>query len=100
MVKGEWWWYTTEECGRLPVIVSIIHPFNATDGKESFAFYEGVTFIGEAGKLRLLQAGFHKEAFAECKGCDFIGEAGKLRLLQAGFHKEAFAECEGVTFFT
>ncbi|MBQ9586536.1 MAG: hypothetical protein IJR26_01545 [Bacteroidales bacterium] len=56
---------------RLPVIVSILHPFNATDGKESFAFCEGVTFIGEAGKLRLLQAGFPKEAFAECEGCDF-----------------------------
>ncbi|MBQ9586971.1 MAG: hypothetical protein IJR26_03820 [Bacteroidales bacterium] len=39
-------------------VAYILHPFNATDGKETFAFCEGVTFIGEAGKLRLLQSGF------------------------------------------
>ena len=103
-------------------VAYILHPFNATDGKESFAFCEGATLlaklgsfavggrdsypdqfnytpprrIGEAGKLRLLSQG----DLRILRRCNFIGEAGKLRLLQSGFPKETFAFCEGVTFFS
>ena len=103
-------------------IAYILHPFNATDGKEPFAFCEGVTFIGEAGKLRCRRSGFLSRPMQRhpttsyrrsweasppiiarrpshsAKVVTFIGEAGKLRLLQSGFPKDPFAFCEGVIY--
>ena len=79
-------------------ITYILNPFNATDGKESFAFCEGVTLLAKLGSFAVGGRDSYPDQFNDTPPRR-IGEAGKLRLLQSGFPKETFAECEGVTFF-
>ena len=64
-------------------IAYILHPFNATDGKESFAFCEGATLLAKLGSFAV---GGRESYPDQCNDTPprRIGEAGKLRLLSQG----------------